>query len=40
MIYIPINIMKEVQQLIIQIEEILREVNVLKSNVEEIRVSL
>jgi hypothetical protein len=32
--------MKEVQQLIIQIEEILRELNVLKSNVEEIRVSL
>jgi hypothetical protein len=32
--------MKEVQQLIIQMEEAIRELNVLKSNVEEIRVSL
>jgi hypothetical protein len=35
-----LNVMKEVYQLIIQIEEICSELNVLKNNVEEVRVSL
>jgi len=35
-----INIMEEVLLLIILVEELLSELNVLKGNVEEVRVSL